>query len=91
MNTLDEQIEILQALRDGKEIEQCHPNYEWLVLPEKSRYLFFNNTNYRIKPKPFEIYAVIKDNQIMSSSRISSYLEANYPEYKTIKLVEEIE
>ena len=54
-NTIDEAIEILQAMKEGKIIQFYIPNSgKWL----KKSNLFpeFNSTTYRIKPEPKVIW-----------------------------------
>jgi len=53
-NSIEEQIELLQALKAGKCIEQRAPNNTWENIPKKSKYLFFNNTVYQVKAKKWE-------------------------------------
>ena len=58
MNTIDEAIEVLQGIKDGKAIQSALEGYKWEDrddtynndLPD------FHNLNYRVKPEPLEFW-----------------------------------
>lgn len=51
--TIDEQISILQAAKEGKIIEWFLFNKGWHLIVDVVHHQFdFNNNNYRIKPEP---------------------------------------
>lgn len=75
--TLDEQIEILQAAREGKEIEFLYkkPN-EWLTKNLKEVPTFnFQDGKYRIKKQPKKVYLYVLKNDDNLISQTSFYLE----------------
>jgi hypothetical protein len=52
-------IAVLQAAKDGKEIEWRAFNGEWR--PKEVCPFDFNNVEYRVKPEPRRFWCVIKD------------------------------
>ena len=67
MNTIDEMIEVLQAVRDGKEIEYLYePSIEscgtWKPSGADHYYLpDFREIKYRVKPQKKELWCIYVD------------------------------
>lgn len=74
MNTIDKQIEILQAFKEGKKIEILCDDDLWAWV-DKSHIFDFEHNEYRIKPEPKlrpykdaeEFLTAIKEHGILKS------------------------
>ena len=95
MNTIDEAIEVLQAMRDGKSIQVLHINDHWgdRVKSREDELPDFYNLDYRVKPEPREFWLNLYPSG--SACRHETFEEASRnisdPHGITIKVREVIE